>query len=575
MPLPVLNPANYAVSAVVVAPLVGLIIALFLALVVLIRERTTLVSVSFVLIACSMALWLGGTAAVAATPDASTAWACARLGMVGVAFLGPAVYQFTCGVVGRPRRIAWPVWGVGAALAVAAASTDLIFDDLYHYWWGFYPQLSWLGVFLALYLCALVAVSLDHYGASYATLAPGLRRDRVRSLLIAFGIGSLAAVDFVPAFGVPLYPVGTAIASVAMIVAAYAVWRYHLADITPAFAANQILEILTDALLVLDDEGVIRVVNPAAERLFGDGRRPLIGETLAAVLRGPRPAGHMQTMLMEGGVDRYEWVYRPAEGSERVLSFATSVMRGAGGHPVAVVCIARDVTRRKRTENEIRRLNADLERRVAERTQELQRANQDLAIEVTARTEAQHALHEMATHDELTGLPNRRALDRRLREEVVRSRRFGHPLAVVMIDVDHFKPVNDTYGHQAGDAVLQGIAHRIRPQLRATDFVARYGGEELLVLLPETTPFQATQVAEHLRISIASQPYAAIADGGAAVAVRVTASLGVAGYPTDGDDVEALVRAADTAMYEAKRRGRNLTVRFTRVLVNAGIPLRR
>jgi len=191
-------------------------------------------------------------------------------------------------------------------------------------------------------------------------------------------------------------------------------------------------------------------------------------------------------------------------------------------------------------ERDLARLNASLEAQVAERTQAL--------------TEANAALAQLATRDGLTGVFNRRHLDERLHECHDRWRRSQHGYAVVVVDADHFKRINDTQGHAAGDAVLRQLAGLLQQGRRSTDVVARFGGEEFVVLLPDAeSPDEAGQVAERLRASVAQ------ADFG--LGHPVTISLGVA-HSEPGDlDASAVMARADAALYAAKQAGRNRVAR--------------
>jgi diguanylate cyclase (GGDEF)-like protein len=167
---------------------------------------------------------------------------------------------------------------------------------------------------------------------------------------------------------------------------------------------------------------------------------------------------------------------------------------------------------------------------------------------VTAREQ----LRMQATHDSLTGLSNRVAILEALDREVVRSNREKHPMALIMADLDHFKEVNDTYGHQAGDAVLQEMARRMLTSFRAYDVVGRYGGEEFLVVVPSSELATAVELAERLRQNIAAQP---VNFGG--TMIPVTVSLGVVASGIDGNESAQLLRHADQALYAAKGAGRN------------------
>lgn len=172
--------------------------------------------------------------------------------------------------------------------------------------------------------------------------------------------------------------------------------------------------------------------------------------------------------------------------------------------------------------------------------------------------ETMQTLRELATTDTLTGLINRREFDRLLAEEAERSRRFSQPMALVMLDIDHFKAVNDTHGHPVGDAVLREFGQRLKGAVRVVDRVARYGGEEFALLLVQTERAGATEVARQVCARIAAQPMAI----GGGKNLNLTTSAGVATLFADAADLESLVVAADKALYAAKARGRNRALGF-------------
>ena len=163
------------------------------------------------------------------------------------------------------------------------------------------------------------------------------------------------------------------------------------------------------------------------------------------------------------------------------------------------------------------------------------------------------ALRELATHDGLTALYNHHTFYVLLGDELARAQRFNRPLSLLLLDIDHFKRVNDTHGHQAGDAVLKRLSELLGREARAIDRVCRYGGEEFTVILPETDLEAAAIIAERLRASVEAQPF----DVEAGAPLRITVSIGVASWPLQGEGVDTLVAAADTALYAAKRSGRN------------------
>ncbi|MBV9497717.1 MAG: diguanylate cyclase [Acidobacteria bacterium] len=167
--------------------------------------------------------------------------------------------------------------------------------------------------------------------------------------------------------------------------------------------------------------------------------------------------------------------------------------------------------------------------------------------------ELQQKLLELTVTDGLTGLRNRRAFEKELRGNFDRALRYGRPLSLVILDVDHFKAINDTYGHSAGDAVLKEVARTIAAQTRGTDLTARIGGEEFALLLPETSLFDAIPVAEKIRNAIAAEPVRL-----GSLEIPLTISAGGASFPHSlVTSAAELFHATDQALYRAKERGRN------------------
>lgn len=167
---------------------------------------------------------------------------------------------------------------------------------------------------------------------------------------------------------------------------------------------------------------------------------------------------------------------------------------------------------------------------------------------------AQRALHEASISDELTGLRNRRFLMSRFHEEYERARRHATEIGLLMLDLDHFKSINDNYGHPFGDLVLKSVAETISKAMREYDIAARYGGEEFAVLVSETKRQDLLALADRIREQLENQD---VSD--ADITIRVTVSIGVTSLEED-DTPETLLKRADKALYQAKHEGRNRTV---------------
>ena len=213
------------------------------------------------------------------------------------------------------------------------------------------------------------------------------------------------------------------------------------------------------------------------------------------------------------------------------------------GDPAALA-IENSLLREKnrRFKKELEKAQDELERKVKERTFELMEANRKL--------------NELSITDGLTGLYNHRYFLRKLETEFGKALRYGRSLALLLLDIDHFKEVNDRYGHRCGDLVLKNVAGLLKDHLRNSDAAARCGGDELAIILPETDKSKASKVAEKLRGQLGESSFAWNGE-----LFSITCSIGVAAIPDIGiDDWNAFVETADKSLYRAKREGRNTVV---------------
>ena len=281
----------------------------------------------------------------------------------------------------------------------------------------------------------------------------------------------------------------------------------------------------TDLLVAVDDDLRICYASPAAREMLGHAPDALVGRTLNELL-----APDDRAAFMSRHFSKSPWrsnlpdMYRAqrADGGTRWVEARVAALppgNGLGDHLVTL----RDVDRRRHEVEEAERLKL--------------------------------SLSALAATDALTGLPNRRQFDETLHKEWNRALRDGQPLALLMVDVDRFKSLNDLFGHQVGDAILAHVGKLIRHAVRrAGDLPARYGGEEFGVVLPGTAAHGALEIAEVIRRAVANAPTDAIIEGGYPVSV----SIGVAAAVPHGDDsAAALLHNADAALYQAKKNGRN------------------
>jgi diguanylate cyclase (GGDEF)-like protein len=173
--------------------------------------------------------------------------------------------------------------------------------------------------------------------------------------------------------------------------------------------------------------------------------------------------------------------------------------------------------------------------------------------DITERKRKEARLKYLSAHDSLTGLYNRNELEKRIAREVLRAARYSHALSVFMLDIDHFKQINDTHGHRVGDTVLCRLSRVLERSIRKIDFLARYGGEEFVIILPETPLPKARELAQRLCSHVAELSVAINDDK----ELRLTISIGIASFPEHAQTWVYLLEMADLAMYSAKKAGRN------------------
>jgi diguanylate cyclase (GGDEF)-like protein/PAS domain S-box-containing protein len=295
--------------------------------------------------------------------------------------------------------------------------------------------------------------------------------------------------------------------------------------------SNSVFESAPYSILETDPNGVIRAMNAAAERLTGYTRADVVGKLSMTSLHDPHEltrkpdekTGKDETSLegfalltskaAQGEVDEREWTYIRNDGSTLPVHVAITAVRGGSGAISGFVAIASDMTERK---------------------------------------QLMTYLNHMTTHDQLTGLPGRSLLRERIAEAIERAMLHGRKVAVFVIDLDHFKRMNDSLGHRVGDEVLVGMAERMRESLRRSDTLGRLGGDEFVVVMPHITTMEDVErCAKRLVDRVSST--AVVGE----LEVNLTASVGVCVYPDFAEDVDSLLERADAATYAAKEGGRN------------------
>ena len=437
----------------------------------------------------------------------------------------------------RPRLAgAWMtlLWIVPAFMVVAAFTNPLhrlvwadvrpaSVDFVYEYVHG---PLFWVG---GVYAYLLIAASTVLVGVGVVRRT-GIYRKQALLVLCGIAVAIGGNVAYVSGalgdFPLDVTPLALALSAVFLLTG---ISRARLLELVSA-ARHRVVDVMPDGLMVLDEEFRLVDWNPAALRLWHIDRSVLTGVPVSELVPGwdigvPADPPDSFVGTLEQGHDDMVCHHIDVELCRLV---------GRGGASRGWIVLFHDSTELRATERSLQEANTRLEA-----------LNRELA--------------RQAVHDSLTGLYNRSYLDEALPREISQAERLqasgDTSVGLLILDVDHFKQVNDVHGHATGDRVLMHVAALVRAQVRAGDIPCRYGGDELVVVMPGASSQESARVGRRICESIAASPFR---DGQRQVAATV--SLGVAVYPADATDATDLLRQADRALYAAKNQGRNRVV---------------
>jgi len=487
---------------------------LILGATVLARERASAVTLSFFVLTFAVWTWLTGVSLMAMAVTPRLAFHLARFAYIGVATVPAAVLQFAVSLIGARRRHRIPLivtWCASAAFLGLFLFTRTMLSGTWHYSWGFYPRLAPASAVFLVFFGIVLARGLLLLGRTGAQT--GQERRRNSSFFAALAIGYAASVDYLPAFGIALYPLGFIPILGFLFLAARAALRFRLADLTPSLVADMLLDTIHGGVIVVDTHGRVRVANDVAADLLGWTQDQILGADLREILGiSLLPVTDTESFARSSRTRNRLVKWRRSDDTEIELTVSATALRdSASSEPIGVLYAISDIADRRRAERN--------------------------AFD--------------ATHDFLTRLPNRSGFTEEFAMMTSRIAAVNRVAALFFIDLDGFKDVNDRYGHLVGDTLLQLVATRLRNAIRGTDLLARYGGDEFVLLVDLARAEDATLVGNKL-IRVIGDAYT-VDDN----RVRISASIGAAFHPQDGTTVEALVRAADSAMYRAKRSGKS------------------
>ena len=296
-------------------------------------------------------------------------------------------------------------------------------------------------------------------------------------------------------------------------------------------AHELLFENIGNGIVVFDEDLRVMDINPAAERILAMSFKQLLGKSL---YDHPKVSIGMLKYFSKDETSRFEMI--SPFNNQIWFNVSITPLRHKQNGFFGWVLYFEDITSRKETEKKMQEMNQELEHQLKE------------------IRELEDQLREQANRDSLTGVYNRGYLDETLKREVARAARYHYPLSVIMLDIDHFKMINDTYGHKVGDDVIVALGKLLERETREEDCVSRYGGDEFVLIMPEMSRKDAFERAEFWR-----EECKGLKVRKSKQIIRFTVSAGIASYPENGTNNESLLSTADQALYKAKQLGRDRT----------------
>ena len=402
-------------------------------------------------------------------------------------------------------------------IPVSGDQNLLVYEYEFWYWIGVIGY-SYILMFVGMAILIWGATRLPSHSRSQATLV-------IVATLLPLVVNVLYQANLISVPGLEPTIFAMVLSGVIFV---WAISNFYLLDLAP-LARHTLIETMSDGMLVLDENYRVIDVNPAVQHLLKLTSSIQLKNKAEEVFK---PWPDLLQRLHETKNERIEIVLNTSHNS--FLEIILSPLQDEQGSLIGILLVLRNITDRKRAEDEIKI------------------ANERLSAQLAKVESLQAILREQVIRDSLTGLFNRRYLDESLGNELAHAKREGKPVSILMMDIDHFKELNDSYGHKAGDQMLKAISRFLLSGVRQSDMVCRYGGEEFTIIMPgaslEDAKYRAeTFVSEFRDLQVFREEQQ----------LKSTISVGVAIFPEHGKTSDELIRAADTALYMAKKAGRN------------------
>ena len=426
---------------------------------------------------------------------------------------------------------------------------------------------SWITFYNIYYIVSIVMIALLFF--FNARNSDSVREEKLSkiifgTLIIAFTLGFVSATIFPLLEEVAVPPLTILIILIPSLGIWYSIREYGFMAPSPENNIVDIVENLKEGVFLLDKELEITFLNSECLNILGyDSKEVLLGEPITSLLLDNKDIednnidvdeeknmrnyfAEDNFIFEETGRERY---LLGAEGDQVPVIFSISRITDRWGESPGYVCTFNDISKLKETTRALKEARDKLEHQIEARTEELAFTNEKLKEEIKEKEKREEKIKYLAYHDNLTGLPNQMLFRDRLKQAILQAERIERFFALLYVDLEEFKVVNDTMGYSAGDRLLKNVAHRLAAVLRKSDTVARTGGDEFLLLINQLQKMSDLQKVLNKVINIFQQPFPLKGQD-----YNIASSIGVSVYPEDGEDVETLIKNANRAMNECKKK---------------------
>jgi diguanylate cyclase (GGDEF)-like protein/PAS domain S-box-containing protein len=496
------------------------------------RDRPGLILFAGMMLSVSIYCLTAGLMSSAATPQGAERWV--NLHYLGLTSMMAFYITFILQFIGHKKWV--NKFSMIVFFAVPVITQIIIETNPLHHWFIKEIEFQQDGILMGLFHISYGGFFWFHTVYSYTLVLVGIglmiarsvrtfKLYRVQSLTLCFAMLAplLGSINdsrvFIVGFPFPIVPIGFAMMGILI---AWNVFRNQMLNIIPV-ARDTLVESMSDSMIVMDVAGQVIDINPAALHLLKKSAIEVIGKPVEQVFNP-----WQETLKQFQGKTKAQGeISITQDTGPQHFDVQISPLQGRHGRISGQIIILRDITKRVMAEKQAQEA-------------------------LTNICSLQEQLYKHSIHDALTGLYNRRYLDEVLPREIANATRAGSPISFVMMDIDHFKNINDTFGHAVGDQVLQELSTFLKEQTRIGDLIFRYGGEEFLVLLINTKAPAAYQFAERWRQALEVFRFT-----NTEADIYITMSMGVAEFTQDGNSITDVLLASDRALYQAKAMGRN------------------